>query len=67
MRYFFESKIQDCIKRNEQRSGKAKVPNIAIAATSNKLQIPQKCEGFDELYFVERSGGTVMLKRDWRD
>ena len=65
--YFFESKVKDCIRRNERRSGKAQVPNGAIAATSNKLQIPSWDEGFDELYFVERSGEIVMLKRDWRD
>lgn len=65
--YFFESKLQDCIRRNDQRSGKAKLPAKAIAATSNKLQMPSRDEGFDELYFVERSGEIAMLKRDWRD
>lgn len=65
--YFFESKIQDCIRRNDLRDGKEKLPAKAIAATSNKQEIPSKNEGFDELYFVERSGETVMLKRDWRD
>lgn len=65
--YFFESKIQDCIRRNNLREGKAKLPAKAIAATSNKLQIPTKAEGFDELYFIERNGETEMLRRDWRD
>ena len=65
--YFFESKLQDCIRRNDLRTGKEKIPAKAIAATSNKLEIPSKDEGFDELYFVERSGSTVMLKRDWRE
>lgn len=65
--YFFQSKVRDCIRRNEQRCGKARVPNAAIAATSNKLQIPKKDEGFDELYFIERIGETTMLKRDWRE
>jgi len=65
--YFFESKIKDCIRRNEERSGKARVPNIAIAATSNKLEMPSYSEGFDELYFIERSGETVMTKKDWRE
>ena len=65
--YFFESKLQDCIRRNDLRVGKEKLPAKAIAATSNKLEIPSMDEGFDELYFIERSGGTVMLKRDWRE
>ena len=50
--YFFESKIRDCIRRNAQREGKARVPVQAIAATSNKLEIPSYAEGFDELYYV---------------
>lgn len=65
--YFFESKIKDCIRRNEERIGKACVPNTAIAATSNKLEMPSYNEGFEELYFIERSGETVMIKRDWRE
>ena len=65
--YFFESKLQDCIRRNDLRTGKEKIPAQAIAATSNKLEMPSRDEGFDELYFVERSGKTVMLKRDWRE
>ena len=48
---FFQSKVKDCIKRNEQRDGN--IPSKAIAATSNKLEMPSKSEGFDELYSVK--------------
>lgn len=65
--YYFESKLQDCIQRNNLRTDKEKIPAKAIAATSNKLELPSKDEGFDELYYVERSGSVVMLKRDWRE
>lgn len=65
--YFFESKIKDCIDRNEQRTGKAKVPRQAIAATSNKLEMPSYEEGFDELYFIGRDGEGNMVKSEWRD
>lgn len=65
--YFFESRLQDCIKRNEQRTGKAKIPAMSIAATSNKLEMPSRDEGFDELYFVGRCGETDMIKKEWRD
>lgn len=64
--YFFESRIKDCIRRNEQRSGKARVPNAAIAATSNKLEFPSLEEGFDELYFIARRDENVMEKEEWR-
>ncbi len=47
---FFQSQVKECVRRNEERGGK--VPSKAIASTSNKLQMPSRAEGFDELYFV---------------
>jgi hypothetical protein len=61
-----ESKLQPCIERNNQRVGKAKIPATAIAATSNKLQLPGYDEGFDELYFV-KNDGRIMTIESWRD
>ena len=63
--YFMESKIKDCIERNNQRTGKACIPAPAIAATSNKLQLPSYDEGFDELYFVKNNGLDMAIE-DWR-
>ena len=60
-----ESKIKDCIARNALREGRACVPDKAIAATSNKLEIPSFDEGFDELYFV-KNNGTAMVVEPWR-
>lgn len=63
--YFFESKIKDCMARNALREGKARVPEVAIAATSNKLEIPSFEEGFDELYFVKNNGKNMTIE-EWR-
>lgn len=63
--YFLESKIKDCIERNNQRVGKACIPAKAIAATSNKLQLPSYDEGFDKLYFVKNNGLDMVIE-DWR-
>ena len=63
--YFLESKIKDCIARNALREGKARIPEKAIAATSNKLEIPSYDEGFDELYFVKNDGETMIVE-EWR-
>ena len=63
--YFLESKIKDCMQRNALREGKARVPEKAIAATSNKLEIPSYEEGFDELYFVKNNGETMTIE-EWR-
>lgn len=64
--YFMESKLQPCIERNNQRTGTARIPATAIAATSNKLQIPTYEEGFDELYFVKNDGQTMTIEK-WRE
>lgn len=63
--YFMESKIRDCMARNALREGKARVPDIAIAATSNKLELPSFEEGFDELYFVKNDGSSMTIE-PWR-
>jgi predicted kinase len=51
--YFFKAEVKQCIERNRQRTGKAKVPLVAIYATAKKLQQPTYAEGFDALYTVE--------------
>ena len=50
---FMQSRLQDCIDRNNARTGKAKIPEIAITCTLDKLELPCYAEGFDELYYVE--------------
>ena len=64
--YFMQSRIQDCIQRNVQRTGKERVPNGAIAMTSNKLEMPSYEEGFDELYFVINENDNMEIC-EWRD
>lgn len=54
---------EDCIERSRNQTGKANIPNTAIAATSNKLQMPSLEEGIDELYFVIPLFDAVMLGR----
>jgi len=63
--YFMQSRLQECIARNEQREGKACIPRKAIACTSNKLEMPDYAEGFDELYFVSISGDGYKID-EWR-
>ena len=62
--YFFETSLQDAIRRNKQRAGKRKVPVPAIAGTLRKLQEPTIEEGFDEVYRVTSApaGGFCVTK-----
>lgn len=63
--YFMQSRLQECIARNNQREGKERIPAKAIAMTSNRLEMPSFDEGFDELYFVANDG-TDMKISEWR-
>lgn len=60
--YYFEPLVAGSLKRNRERSGKARVPDVAIYATSKRLQRPSYAEGFDALYAVRigDDGGFVV-------
>lgn len=51
MCYFFQSRVKDCVERNKLRG--EPVPAKAIAATSNKLELPSKNEGFTEMIYIK--------------
>lgn len=51
MCYFFQSRVQDCIERNKLRG--ETVPVKAIAATSNKLELPSREEGFTDMVYIK--------------
>ncbi|HKQ87290.1 MAG TPA: ATP-binding protein [Candidatus Acidoferrales bacterium] len=50
--YYFETSLQDAIRRNDQRAGKKKIPVAAVAGTFKRTQPPKLAEGFDALYVV---------------
>lgn len=54
--YYFHAQVQDCLVRNQQRLGKAKVPDIAIYATHKKFVPPSYGEGFNQLFDVGMKG-----------
>ena len=59
--YYFEASVSECLRRNEARVGKARVPDVAIYATAKKLVVPSKEEGFDELLCVRLKGSTFEV------
>jgi predicted kinase len=50
--YYFESSVRECIERNRRRTGKERVPDVAIYATAKRLVPPSYDEGFDRLFSV---------------
>jgi predicted kinase len=48
----FEATVKGSLERNRSREGDAKVPDVAIFATSRKLKPATADEGFDEIRTV---------------
>lgn len=63
--YFFKSVVRDCVERNRQRG--ETVPAKAIAATSNKLEMPSLAEGYARMYFVQMDGKGGFTIDDWKE
>lgn len=64
--YYFQSSVSDCIARNREREGKARVPDQAVASTHHKLELPQYSEGFDKLFYVHMEGGSFIVD-EWNE
>ncbi len=62
--YYFRSSIAECLGRNRERTGKARVPDAAIFSTHGRLELPSYEEGFDELYYV-RIGADGFVTDKW--
>lgn len=56
--YYFESKVQDALVRNELRGPGHRVPERGVRGTFARLQPPARREGFESLYVV-RFGTTA--------
>jgi predicted kinase len=59
--YYFETTLQDAIKRNQGRTGKGRIPTAAIAAANKRLVAPTYEEGFDMLYIVKVADNGAFL------
>lgn len=64
--YYFESKIQELLKRNEMRSEKEKIPEIGIRGTHSRLVLPAFQEGFDELFYVKTINNRAFVIERWQ-
>lgn len=65
--YYFQANLEKAIERNNQRIGKAKVPEKALLGSFKKLQIPQFEEGFDELFYVSIDEENRFVVENWKD
>ena len=51
--YFFDVATRQAVARNAERTGRQRVPNVAIFTAAKKLKPPSFDEGFDGLFRVE--------------
>lgn len=64
--YYFKSQVKYCLERNQQRQGKARIPDVGIYTTRKKLVKPSYAEGFDRLFYVTIVGDGNFKVREWR-
>jgi predicted kinase len=50
--YFFRAEAGDALRRNRARTGRDRVPDVAIFTTRKRLEPPAYDEGFDRLFEV---------------
>lgn len=65
--YYFQSKIEDCQRRNAQRPSEQQVPLPGILGAAGRLQLPSKDEGFDELYYLRIDEANRFVVEEWKD
>jgi predicted kinase len=64
--YYFQSIVEDCKRRNEERTAEQKVPLPGLLGTYVRLELPSQDEGFDELYYVRLIEGGFAVE-GWRN
>ncbi|NES24750.1 MAG: ATP-binding protein [Symploca sp. SIO3E6] len=64
--YYFQSQVRRCLERNQQRLGKARVPDVAIYVTIKKLVQPSYSEGFQQLFYVQMARESGFVVRPWK-
>ena len=60
--YYFDCPFKDALARNNQRAGKAKIPDIGVKGTAKKMQPPSLEEGFDQLFTVKVGDNTFTVQ-----
>ncbi|HKX31544.1 MAG TPA: AAA family ATPase [Blastocatellia bacterium] len=65
--YFFNSRLEDALKRNRQRTGKSRIPERGVIGTYRRLELPQLSEGFDRLFSVSITETREFAVEEWKD
>lgn len=63
--YYFRSDIASALARNSERVGSARIPDVGVLGTYKQLEIPQRAEGFDALYYVQIDADGKFRVEEW--
>jgi predicted kinase len=65
--YYLATPFALSLERNRRRAGKQRVPDVALYATSKRLEPPSNAEGFDRLFCVRTAQDGTAVIEDWND
>jgi predicted kinase len=65
--YYFQSNIQDCMKRNADRPASQVIPEAGLLGTYGRLELPDAEEGFDALQYVSIDDRGAFQVEEWSD
>lgn len=65
--YYFESKVEESLRRNAARPEGERVPDVGILSTAKRLEIPSPEEGFDCLFYVRLQNGQFLVEETFRE
>ena len=63
--YYFQSKIEDRLRRNESRPADQKIPVGGILMMHKRLELPTLAEGFDGLHYVRIDENCQFVVEEW--
>jgi len=65
--YYFQSRVEECQRRNEARVESECIPLPGILGTYKRLEVPSVDEGFDELHYVRIAADDSFVVEEWSD
>ena len=65
--YYFESRIDELMRRNAARPLRQRVPDVGLRGTYNRLELPAISEGFDLLHYVRIDESGHFQVAEWND
>ena len=61
--YLFKTSLEDALRRNALRTGRAVIPAKGVIAAARRLEAPRYSQGFDELFSVSVQDEGFVVRR----